>query len=180
VDIHAAGGPGAAKFKWSRDNGSVATAVSAIDGTVLTVESTGRDAVLRFNKEDWVEITDDWLELRGQAGEVRKVADVDDATRKITLAGAPLPAGTFPTGGPDHLTDSARHTRLRRWDQRGAVRDGDGDVIGDVDASGGVVTVPAVETTWVGLEDGVQVRFSAEPASGSFRVGDYWLIPRAA
>lgn len=177
VEVHAAGGLGAAKFKWSRDNGSVATAVGAIDGTVLTVESTGRDAVLRFNKEDWVEITDDWLELSGQAGEVRKVADVDDATRKITLAGAPLSAGTFPTSGPDHLTDPARHTRLRLWDQRGAVRDGDGNVIGDVDAGGGVITVPATDATWVGLEDGVQVRFSAEPANGSFRVGDYWLIP---
>jgi Family of unknown function (DUF6519) len=36
------------------------------------------------------------------------------------------------------------------------------------------VTVPAVGDGWIPLEDGAQVRFSAD---GTYRTGDYWLIP---
>ena len=63
VEIHQPGSPtgGAsptATFKWSRDNASVATSVTAIDpsGTLLTVQNTGKDNVLRFSPNNWVEI----------------------------------------------------------------------------------------------------------------------------
>jgi hypothetical protein len=75
LEIHQAGQPipGTATFKWSRDNASVATAVNTIDasGTVLGVQSVGKDNVLCFSPNDWVEITDDWLELNGLPGELR-------------------------------------------------------------------------------------------------------------
>jgi len=85
VEIHQAGTPisgtptypvpsGTATFKWSRDNASVATGVTAITATTssggspasqLTVLTTGRDDVLSFSPGDWIEITDDYLELGG-------------------------------------------------------------------------------------------------------------------
>ena len=37
------------------------------------VDSVGKDSVLRFSDGDWIEITDDWRELSGQAGELHKI-----------------------------------------------------------------------------------------------------------
>lgn len=179
VEVHDAGAQGTATFKWSRDNGSVASNVQAIDvaRTYITVVHTGRDAVLRFNAGDWVEIADDHREFSGLAGIMRKVQSVDHVNHVITLTTA-LPAGTFPTSGPDHLTDPQRHTRIRRWDQKDRVRDAHGNVIADVDASGGVIPVPAAATpaTTIVLEDGVQITFTTDPAGGRFKVGDYWVF----
>jgi hypothetical protein len=64
VEIHLAGPAGTATFKWSRDNASVATGVSKIEGNnVLTVDRMVWDSVRRFSPGDWVEITDDVLEF---------------------------------------------------------------------------------------------------------------------
>jgi hypothetical protein len=161
VEIHDAGPLGTATFKWSHDNASIASHVEAIDAsrTTLTVTRLGRDDVRRLSVDDWVEVTDDWRELHGLAGELRKVATVDEVNETLTLATA-LPAGEF------DATDPARHTRVIRWDQAGAA----------VDAAGGLVRVPAVAGTAFVLEDGVQVAFDIDPAGGSFHVGDYWVF----
>src|SRR4051794_33349045 len=141
VEVHQGGALGAATFKWARHNASVATTVTAVDAaaTELTVVRTGRDAVLRFDPGDWVEVTDDVHELAGQPGVLAQVQSVDDARRTLTL-GAALPAGEFDP------TDASRHTRVRRWSQSGAA----------VDAAGGLVTVDAAPLV---LEDGVQIAF---------------------
>ena len=161
VEIHDAGTQGVATFKWSRDNASIATNITALNPslTQLTVVRTGRDAVLRFQKDDWVEITDDRREFAGQPGVMRKVASVDDVTQTITLASA-LPPGIF------DATDATRHLRVIRWDQKGP----------NVDANNGVLTVPAAASpaTTIILEDGVQISFTTAPAGGRFRVADYW------
>jgi len=167
VEIHDAGALGAATFKWSHNNGSVATTVTGVNaaGDQITVVRTGRDAVLRFNAGDWVEVTDNWRELGGKPGEMRKVQAVDDVRQTITLA-TPLPAGAFDASKPE------RHTRVRHWDQQGAVRDQTGTIVADVDASGGVIPVPA--TGMLVLEDGVAITFSSDPPGGNFHVADYW------
>jgi len=173
VEIHDGGKKGAATFKWSRDNASVATSVSAIPALdKLTVARVGRDATLRFSVGDWIEITDDWQEFARQPGLIRQIQDVADATQIITLT-SPLPAGQFPTDGQGN-TDPTRHTRIRRWDQQGKVSDTDGHLLVDLDAPGssGLIPVPAAGTSIV-LEDGVQITFDT-PASGAYRVGDYW------
>ena len=160
-----------ATFKWSRDNASVATRVTAINpaGDQLTVTRTARDAVLRFSVDDWVEITDDRRELHGLPGEMRRVGGVDDVAGTITLAGAPLP-GDF-----DLVSPTTLHTRVRRWDQRGAVLDAGGGVVANVEDEDGVIPIGAGGGTMV-LEDGVEVTFTLDPAGGEFRTGDYWLI----
>src|SRR5215469_17622872 len=90
VEIHNGGSASSsppATFKWSRDNASVATTVTGISqsGMVLTVLSTGKDSVLRFTPNDWVEITDDWLELNGLPGELHQVTLVTDAAKTINF-----------------------------------------------------------------------------------------------
>lgn len=181
IEIH--DGAGAATFKWSRDNASVGSDVVEVvshtaTGTELKLSSLGRDAVLRFNTGDWVEILDDRRELSGENGDpalrrgvMRKIT-VDDAKQTISFSPA-LPADLIPAGGIDTL--AARHTRVKRWDQKGTVRDANDNVIVDLDAAGsGVIPVPPAGV-WVVLENGVQVQFSLDPSGGGFHCGDYWV-----
>lgn len=180
VEIHDGGNPGPATFKWSRYNGTVASRVTAIPQLdTLKVDSTGRDDVLRFNAGDWVEITDDHLELEGRPGHIRRIDTVDDGTRTITLRDD-LPGGVFPTDAQG-LTTPQRHTRVRRWDQSGVVRDTDDNLLADLDlaASSGVIPVPADGTSVV-LEDGVQITFGSDAAGAPVRTGDYWCFAARA
>jgi nitrous oxidase accessory protein NosD len=183
VEIHD-GAVGAATFKWSRDNASVASNVVEIvsqtaTSTELKLASLGRDAVLRFNTGDWVEILDDRRELSGENGDpalrrgvMRKIS-VDDAKQTISFTPA-LPANLVPGGGLDTL--DSRHTRVRRWDQKGTVRDANNNVIVNLDSAGstGLIPVPAAGV-WVVLENGIKIQFGLDPSGGGFHCGDYWV-----
>lgn len=140
-------------FKWSRDNGSVVTAIQSIGGSQITVHDIGPDEVLGFAIGQWVEIIDDRLELSGQSGQLVRISDIDPSGRVLTLETAPTQLGS--TNG----IDPTRHPKLRRWDQTGA----------PATATGILVTV----STWLPLEGGISVQFE----NGSFHPGDYWLIP---
>jgi Family of unknown function (DUF6519)/Carboxypeptidase regulatory-like domain len=169
VEVHTAGTVGGAvpaTFKWSRDNGSVVSSVTALSApggpsTTITVASLGRDRVLRFQAGDWVEILDDASELDGRAGVLTKViAPPDEANRTITVSPS-IPAGLFDP------TDPSRHTRVRRWDQSNT---GPGS---DVDATTGLINVAAGP---LDIEDGIQVSFSDDGSGGLLHVGDYWIF----
>jgi hypothetical protein len=155
VEIHVPGPLGTAKFKWSRDNGSIVSAVEglAAGGDALIVRRIGRDAVLRFAEGDWVELLDDHAEFAGIAGHMAEVTAVNEATRTLMID-PPVPASSdFDPSNPD------RHTRVRRWDQKQNV-----DASGLLDVTAGPIDI----------EDGIQVVFSADPVGGQFRVGDHW------
>ncbi len=159
VEIHQKGTLSSATFKWSRDNASVATGVTGIaqGGTALTVQSTGKDNVLGFNVNDWVEITDDWLELNGLAGDLHQVTQVNAAAKTITLA-SPVSSSNFPVNS-NGLTMPYRHTRLTRWDGTGTT--------GDTPVSSSAVT----------LENGITVSFGlAAGGEQGFNTGDYWVF----
>lgn len=176
IEIHDGGAAGTATFKWSRDNASVASnvvkIVSNTDSTELELASLGRDAVLRFNSGDWVEILDDRRELSGENGDpgkrhgvMGKITDINENNQTITIK-PPLPADLIPPPNGKNLinkeiddTCHTRHTRVRRWDQVN---------------SKGLIPVPEAEQ-WVVLENGIQVSFSLDPAGGEFRCGDYWV-----
>lgn len=182
LEIHDAGAPGTATFKWSRDNASVATRVAAIpELDQLVVESIGRDELLRFSGGDWIEITDDILELHGMPGELRRIkpGGVNDDTRTIILE-KPLTAGLFPTDLQDK-TNPHRHTRIRRWDQKAKVRDGAGSVFHDLDAAGSTGEIPVPPSgTSIYLESGILATFDLDPEldpeDRQFRGGDYWVF----
>ena len=181
VEIHDPGGlsgAGRATFKWSRDNGTVATRITEIPALDrIVVESVGRDAVLGFSDGDWVEITDDVRDLAGLPGEMRRIqagGGVDETTLTIRLT-EPLPAGAFPTDAQGRTTP-ARNTRLRRWDQHGRVLNAGGDELIDLDAANAKGTIPvAPGPTKILLEHGVVVTFGLE-TGGRFRTGDHWVF----
>lgn len=196
VEIHRAGdanssgssSPVSATFKWSRDNASVITAVTAINPATntannptsqLTVASTGRDDVLSFKPGDWIEITDDFLELNGQGGELHQIDSngVSKALKTITLQ-TPVSTDlqTRLASGVDY------HTRICRWDQGGKVYQSDGVTVWtDLNAAGstGEIPIPPPGTSLI-IENGVTVSFSLDPALGNFHVGDFWTFAARA
>ncbi|HTA23122.1 MAG TPA: DUF6519 domain-containing protein [Terriglobales bacterium] len=174
--------PGTATFKWSRDNASVATGVTSITSTTssggspasqLTVLSTGRDDVLSFSPGDWIEITDDYLELGGQPGELHQIDTngVNQTSSTIALQTAVSSALQSRLTGPTNY-----HARICRWDQSGKVYESDDTTVWiDLDAanSSGDIPVPPAGTTLV-LENGITVSFGLNSATGSCNTGDYW------
>jgi len=147
VEVHSGGELGVAKFKWSRDNGSVVFPVeSYIAPNKVKLKQVGRDDVLSVRAGDWVEILDDKVEYLGLGGTMAKVAaPVEESDRVLCLD------RNIPT------YDVSRHAKVRRWDQNR-----------DIDENG-LVTVTAGPTL---LEDGVQVRFSGS----NFKTSDYWTF----
>jgi hypothetical protein len=169
VEVHVAGtvgGANPAKFKWSRDNASVVSAVHSISApggpnSVLKLSSLGRDRVLRFSSGDWVEVLDENSELVGTAGFLTQItAPPDEANRTITVQ-PPIPAALFDP------TKSERHTRVRRWDQRNT------GLGSNVNATTGLIDAT---NTAQDIEDGIQVTFSDDPAGGQLHIGDYWIF----
>lgn len=167
VEVHQGGPLGAARFKWSRDNGTIVSAVRAIAvsgaQTTLTVNRIGRDQFMRFMIGDWVSVTDDHRELMGEAGEMALIVDLDEANRQIVIDRA-LPTGGGRPFGANATQIAERHTRIQKWDQTAATNAIDGD---------GLIMIGAGP---IAIEDGVEVLFSATPAGGSFRAGDYWVF----
>jgi|GEM_PF-6631294 len=106
VEIHDTGALGKATFKWSRDNGSIVTAITGGGGSQVVVEDLGPDDARGFANGQWVEIVDEWTELNGhgQPGQLAQIVGTPDpATRTITLS----------TGVSIVLE---KHPKLRRWD----------------------------------------------------------------
>ncbi|MBI3529360.1 MAG: right-handed parallel beta-helix repeat-containing protein [Betaproteobacteria bacterium] len=179
VEIHDPGQPGAgANFKWSRENASVGSRVaSMVSATELELDSLGRDDVLRFNSDDWVEITGDPREFSQRCGEIRKIT-VNEAARRITFTPA-LPADMLPAAFPSSDFPRDCNLRVRRWDQKHEVLQtgagGTTSVFQDLDTgTSGVINVPAAGSILI-LENGVTVSFGSTGAKG-FKAGDYWVF----
>ncbi len=167
VEIQNGGGMGTARFKWSRDNGSIVSAVSGIvvagGQTQLAVNRLGRDAVLGFTIGDWVTVTDDNRELAEEPGEMARIVDIQPGTNGITLDRA-LPSAGTRLFGANPAEIGARHTRVQRWDQTASTN--------TVDADGLILTAAGP----IALEDGVRVEFTLDPAAGVFNAGDWWVF----
>ena len=135
MEIHKKGSLGTAIFKWSRDNGSVVTAIEKISGKEVTVRDVGPDNVLGFANGQWVEILDDRLELKHQAGQLVQIVNVDPAKRILTLAAAPTPLASGTDG-----VDKAHHPKLRRWDRKDATATSADDLTSSnwIDIEGGI------------------------------------------
>jgi hypothetical protein len=163
VEIHQGGKIGdntPPTFKWSRDNGSVATAWLGCEGSDLQVPSTRG-----FAAGNWVELSDDTLELLGQPGILVQLVKVEGAILSVD------PATTLP-----QFSEFPKNPKLRRWDQAAteAVSLADDNAVPIQESPAGAKPKQAV---WMDLEDGVQIQFSP---GGEYRTGDYWLIPARA
>ncbi|MFC7737919.1 DUF6519 domain-containing protein [Roseomonas sp. GCM10028921] len=137
------------RFKWSRDNATVTAAIQGFDadGVTLRVAEIGKDDVLSFAAGQWVELVDEESALQAAPRPLVQIDSVDTGRQRIRLKSAVAP---IPPG---------RRPKLCRWDMAGAMGGPDG-----LTADGG---------DWIPLEGGIEVRF----AEGSYRTGDYWLIP---
>jgi hypothetical protein len=158
VEIHEPGAAGVATFKWSRDNGSVVTALVNVNGNDLEIARGGFGG--GFDAGAWAELSDETRELQGKPGVLVKIAKVGPGVLTIDPASS-TDAGAF------WATHGAL-PKVRRWDQIAT---------GDVTLVSGAVRVPVPgkgADPWIDLEDGLQVRFTVE---GTYRTGDYWLIP---
>jgi|SRR5271157_312291 len=107
IEIHNGGPLGSATYKWSRDNGSVLASIQQFkSATEVVVRSLGKDDYLKFKTGDWVEVSDDAIDLSGLPGTLAQIT-VDEASRTLTLS---LPL-------PDAIWKAAdRHAKVRRWD----------------------------------------------------------------
>lgn len=147
-------------FKFSRENGSVifpikkVTPDAASNTTSVELEHLGCDDKLGLVFDDWVEYVDDKIDLLNTTAPLAKVLVVDAVNRTVTLSGL---SGI----DSDFLN---RHPCLRRWDQK------------EVDSVNAQGVIDLTTSDWIGLEDGIEVKFSIE-AAGRLRRGDYWLIP---
>jgi hypothetical protein len=158
VEIHTAGGLGAATFKWSRENGSVVFRVVGQDGAdKLLLSSPPLDANLGLATGNWVELTDDGRDLRGEPGVLMQVLLVEDTLVTIDPTTIADPLGVL--AGAIDLATFGPNTRLRRWESAGAL----------------TVEVPGTNDGFIELEDGVEIAFGA--ASTAYQTGDYWQIP---
>jgi hypothetical protein len=154
VEIHQEGtAANGATFKWSRDNGSVVTAWIGQEGNDLTVSNVP-GATSGFPAGQWVELTDDELDLRGRPGTMVQVVKAGGDTVTIDPKTA---------SGDVNWHEKLRSPKIRRWDQGATC---------DTELSSGAV--PFKEGEWLDLEDGVQIWFEE---NGTYKTGDYWLIP---
>ena len=192
-------GQSMATFKWSRDNGSVETGVTAIQQPVtnslnnnaaqLTVMSLGRDQTLGFAPGNWIELIDDNLEFLGKPGELHLIDTVDFASNTITLVDQLQNASSFPVDASNnYATTPSRHTRIVRWDQSGQVYLATPTAANpsattawyDLGANGaaGDIPVPPEGSTLI-LESGITVTFGPDNST-QFNTADYWSFAARA
>jgi len=158
VEVHDDGSvTGKAHYKWSRDNGSLLSRVVRwlVEpiANEFEVVSIGRDEVLAISAGCWVEFIDDTHELLGQPGTLVPV---------IRTEGNVITVDLDPAMRIGHALDKAlfpSNPRVRRWDGTGEIKP---VAIGNVNAGWEEVA-----------QDGIELKF----APGSYRIGDYWLIP---
>ncbi len=157
VELHrGTGSVNGPTFKWSRENGSIATRWLGTEGNDVMV-TNGRG----FTAGAWIELTDDSNEVTGHPGILVKLTSVDGDRLSVDPA-------SIPTTASIAFTQALRHAKVRRWDQ--TERD-------DITLDEGAVPLLEVATNdanWLTLENGIQVQFAS---GGSYRSGDYWLIP---
>ena len=157
VEVHQGSAAGVTPtFKWSRDNGSVATRWLGTDGNDLLVTSS-RD----FSALSWVELTDDSNDRQGVPGLLVKLAKVDGNRLSVDPT-------TIPDGQTIALAAGLSNPKVRRWDQS------ENDDTTLENGAVPLVEMSATQPNWLALEDGIQVQFAT---GGSYRSGDYWLIP---
>ena len=143
-------------FKWSRDNGVVATKITNIppDDNKLTVSGSGRDKLLGFASGQWVEIIDDRNELLCTPGTLVQLTGVNEGVNKndendliydpdSVNGQVPLNSKNFP---------QELNPKVRRWDT-------------DTNSETGNIKVKIIADNnagYIQLEDGVEVKFGIQ------------------
>lgn len=121
----------AQSFKWSRDNASIETTFEVLSDKIIRVADVGKDEVLGFAGNQWVEVVDDIAALGGNPNQLVQIDSIDPDSREITLKTSVL---SF---------QPKKNLKLRRWD------------MGTTATQDGL----AIVAGWQDIEDGIQVNF---------------------
>jgi hypothetical protein len=166
IEIHQGGGIDTATFKWSRENGTIVSAIDTIKDNVITITPTSYDLWQSSQPDQWLEIIDEVRELAGQPGTLVRLEQifenklVCDGTRVLDS----LKNSLFKPVTQQEASD--RKLKVRRWDYTSDTS--------DPTNSGGI----PISEQWIQLgNEGIQVKFDA---SSVYATGDYWLIPTRA
>ena len=170
VEIHRSGVANTARWKWSRDNGSIVFPMAEpikTDGneTTITLEHLGRDRQRGLGVNDYVEVVDDDYVRKFVSGKLLRVKELREDQRQVILEGTP---------DVDVGKSLDKHPLLRRWDH------GASPPLELADDG----AIPVQENTIFELKDGIQIQFGSQPLNGAgpndptwYGVGAYWLIP---
>ena len=147
IEIHDGGNLNQATFKWSRNNGSVASKVESFNPleNKISIYVDGKDHLQKFTSGQWIEIIDDRYELWGMPGMMFQIQNIEGnviSFDKDTFKGTLSTSVTYP---------QEFNPKIRRWD-----------------SVGGFISITADH--YIDVEDGIQVKFSPGP----YRTGDYW------
>lgn len=136
-----------ATFKWSRDNGSTASAIDRIEKNVIRIQATSDDAWASSTSGQWIEITSEANELKAEPGVMVPLIRAID--NKLEFDESQMINGPIPSNAKT----------VRRWDHN------------TIQAAQGAIPV---QNEWVELEAGIRVKFDL---GSSYETGDYWMIP---
>lgn len=115
VEIHQGGAAGAATFKWSRDNGTVA-ARATLGGSTIALAATGENGRVELRPNDWLELVDEGLTLECAPGWFAQV---------LALTGGQVEVEPWQSNEAPQLDPAS--TVLRRWEQEPQVVPGSAD-----------------------------------------------------
>lgn len=137
-------------FKWSRDNGSIVSAIKDknIQGNTIIIRKSSSDAWNSSQTGQWIEITNEEIELNGKPGALAPLLRASDTKIEFDISRI--------TNGK--ILSNA--TKVRRWEQIKEV----------------AIANPSEQSGWIDLEAGIKVQFEFDKDS-VYKTGDYWLIP---
>ena len=147
-------------FKWSRNNGAIASTIKQIKGNTIVIDNLGREDAQFFAPGQWVEVTDSRRELTHKPGvfvrltaatvgnELRFDPNTLDGNQAITAANFPKDA----------------QPKVRRWEHN---------------ATTDKAVIP-LDSDWIPLEAGIEVKFDDFQVNNPlspYQSGDYWMLP---
>ena len=135
-------------FKWSRDNGSIAAAWLGNSEDGGLIVSNARG----FAAGQWIEIMSKADDLLANPGKFNQIVRVEGDALYLAV---------------NETFEEKVRKKVRRWDQQETE---------EIQLMAGAVPITegTNDTNWIDLEDGIQVQFQP---GGTYRTGDYWLIP---
>jgi len=178
VEIHKSGKAGTARFKWSRDNGSVLFPITQFGEGTITLGDLGRDDFHTLEPGQWVELVDDDRTLQGAVNPLGEVKEVRPEEMIVIVEWPENTQLPF-----YHEEDyGSKHVFLRRWDHHKLSSTVNGAPKFDKELGALAVEESMDPKTeqWLNLENGIQISFTnAKEGEEShyYRAGDYWLIP---
>jgi hypothetical protein len=147
-------------FKWSRENGSIASEILRLEGgDTIRIRKSSQVLWQNSISGQWLEILSRDQELKGEPGALVPLRRISDTKIEFDPSGivGPLPE---------------KPCKVRRWDHN------------QTNVAEGAIHIRPGQNEWVELEHGIQVRFGNNETSETstlehnhYRTGDYWLIP---